>query len=212
MNTDNIIKIITLLVLLILILESISLTFDYSVISEKPVTTDDYKPVTTNSRQQYTKDSLPESNNIKIDESIQSFIGMLDNTPLLTIEIEKINILKNVYQIGSKENNVDKNITIMKESDMPNIKNGNLILGAHSGTGEVAYFTDLIKLQSQDEVIIEYDSKKYIYEIEHQYDALKSGRITIRRDYNKTTLTLFTCNPTKKDKNLIVIAYLKEIN
>ena len=49
------------------------------------------------------------------------------------IEILKINLKKGLYSKDSKKNNVN-NIEILKESDMPDIKNGNFILAGHSGT------------------------------------------------------------------------------
>jgi LPXTG-site transpeptidase (sortase) family protein len=214
MNTFNIIKIITLLVFLILIIESINLTFNYNRIDDIQAASDDYKELgteNTTNNQQYIKTSAIEKEVILVDDSVPPLIETLNNNALLTIEIEKMNLLKTVYQIGSKENNVDKNVSIMKESDMPNIENGNLILGAHSGTGPTAYFNGLIELKEKDKIIIIYDKKSYAYEVAHQYTALKKGRITIRRDPNKKTLTLFTCHPSEKDKNLIVIAYIQKI-
>ena len=74
--------------------------------------------------------------------------------PIGTINISKINLNNNLYSINSKLNTVDKNIEVLKSSDMPDVNNGNFILAAHSGFSSIAYFHNLYKLDIGDEVII----------------------------------------------------------
>lgn len=123
------------------------------------------------------------------------------------IEIPKINLQKRLYDINSYQNDVNKNIGILDSSDMPNVLGGNLILAAHNGNTSVGYFRNLHKLKLGDEVNISYNDVNYTYEITKIYDVLKTGKVNIKRDKSKTTITLITC--LGSDRQLVVIGYLK---
>ena len=89
-----------------------------------------------------------------------------------TIIIKKINLNRHFYPIDSEENTIDKNIMVLKESTMPDIDNSLLILAAHSGTGDIAFFEELDNLSINDEVIIMVDNylskqKIYLYSKRH---------------------------------------------
>ena len=68
---------------------------------------------------------------------------------IAVLEIPTINLKKGLLDIDDKNNNVDKNIEILKGSSMPD-QGGNLILAAHNGLGRVAYFRNLHKLSILD--------------------------------------------------------------
>lgn len=123
------------------------------------------------------------------------------------IEIPKINLQKRLYDINSYQNDVNKNIEILDSSDMPNVLGGNLILAAHNGNTSVGYLRNLHKLKLGDEVNISYNDVNYTYEITKIYDVLKTGKVNIKRDKSKTTITLITC--LGSDRQLVVIGYLK---
>ena len=74
-----------------------------------------------------------------------SYVGVL--------KIDKINLERGFVDKNSPYNNVDINIQTLKESDMPDAKNGNVILAGHSGNGRTAYFKNLYKLEKDDIVI-----------------------------------------------------------
>ena len=60
------------------------------------------------------------------DKSITyNYIGIL--------EISKLGIKKGFLNLESPYNNVNKNVTLIEYSTMPDVENGNLILAAHSG-------------------------------------------------------------------------------
>lgn len=124
------------------------------------------------------------------------------------VEISKIDLRRKLYKIGSKENNVSKNIEILESSSMPDENGGNFILAAHNGNSSVGHFKNLHKLEIGDEVILTYNGKKYIYKIADKYDVLKTGKVAIRRDRTKNTITLITC--LGLDRQLVVIGYLKQ--
>ena len=125
---------------------------------------------------------------------------------IFLLEIPKINVENKVYGKDSHLNNIDKNVQLMSESDLPDVNLGNVIIGGHSGTGPLAYFKNLHLLNLNDEIIIKYNNNDYLYYIKKIYTDDKNGSIVIRRNYSKDTLTLFTCNPNDKDSYLIIIA------
>ena len=122
------------------------------------------------------------------------------------LEIPKIGFSRGFVDKNSKDNNVDKNITVIKESSMPDVKGGNLIIAGHSGTGPLAFFNELYNLTKNDRVYVHYNNTKYIYKIVNIYKQKKIGKIKIYRSKSKTTLTLVTCTNNNKNTQTIYIA------
>ena len=125
------------------------------------------------------------------------------------IIIKKLNIKNNLYKKNSIHNNVDKNITILNDSIEPNKDNSILFIAAHSGTGKLAYFKNLDKLEINDEIIIIYDNKKYSYEVKEIWEEEKNGYIHVKKN-EKKQLILTTCSPTKNNKQLIINCTIKD--
>ena len=136
-------------------------------------------------------------------QDIESYIGYL--------EISKISFRRGFYNIDSSLNNVDANIEIIKGSDMPDVTNGNLIIAGHSGTGWNSFFRNLYKLEIGDEAIVTYAGLNYRYKITNIYKEQNTGTVSIRRNYDKTTLTLITCTKDDSSTQTIYIAELSSI-
>lgn len=120
------------------------------------------------------------------------------------IEIPKIGLKKGLYSKESSNNNVNRNIEILDESDMPDKTNGNVILAGHSGNGRTAYFKNLHKLDSDDLVYIYYQGGRYGYKLVNRYEITKTGVADIVRNGNRNTLTLITCKHNT-DKQIVFI-------
>ena len=125
------------------------------------------------------------------------------------LEIPKINIKRGFLNSKDKGNNVNKNLQVIKGSDMPNVKNGNLIIAAHSGNSYISYFKNLHKLSNDDVAYVYFNNIKYTYKVAGKYDAEKNGKVTIHRDNKKNTLTLITCSQTDKTKQIVYILELE---
>ncbi len=125
------------------------------------------------------------------------------------IKIPKIGLKKGLANKGSYYNNVNRNILVVKESDMPDKDKGNVILAGHSGSGRTAYFKNLHKLERDDEVSIFYNGNEYKYKVLNQYDIEKTGTANIVRNAEKSTLTLITCRHNT-NKQIIYICELVE--
>ena len=126
----------------------------------------------------------------------------------MIVEIPNIGLKKGLCSIGQECNAVSKNIQILKESDMPNVTNGNLLLAGHNGNSKVSFFNKLDKLKVNDSIYIYYNGTKYEYKLFNYYDIKKTGKAIIHRDNDKTTLVLITCKKNTDDKQVVYIAYL----
>ena len=125
------------------------------------------------------------------------------------IKIPKIGVEKGLCKKGTSCNNVNRNIQILNEATYPDVANGNFILAGHSGNGRTAYFKNVDKLKTDDEIYIIYNGFQYKYKIVNIYDIEKTGTANIIRNKEKTTLTLVTCRHNT-NKQIIVISELVE--
>ncbi|MDD2409830.1 MAG: sortase [Bacilli bacterium] len=156
--------------------------------------------------------------NVEEDLHVEtSVINEIPNTPVSAIDyskyyvgylsIPKLDLKKGFTEIDNKYNNVNRNIQVIKPSDYPDKVAGNFIIAGHSGNSSVSFFKDLYKLNLEDELIITYNGIEYKYIIKNIYTDAKDGDLAIKRNKNKTTLTLITC--TKGDKTTQTI-YITE--
>ena len=127
---------------------------------------------------------------------------------IAVLKIPKINLEKGLVERTSKYNNINYGVEILKESDSPDVINGNVILAAHSGTANISYFRNLDKINVGDGAIIYYQGKTYNYKFVKIYDVEKTGKAKIDRDNNTSTLTLVTCRHNT-NKQIILIAELQ---
>ena len=125
---------------------------------------------------------------------------------LMTLDIPSINFTGNIYDKKSKLNDIDKNIIILNDSDLPSDKNGIVLIGGHSGIGKYAYFKNLNKVKIGDKLIITYDNIKYYYEVNNYYLEKKDGNIRINNFNNINKLILYTCNPNDKKNYLVIVS------
>ncbi|HIT10133.1 MAG TPA: sortase [Candidatus Onthousia faecigallinarum] len=177
------------------------LSFDYmnnQFYDDEQIVDDVY---TTNvSSEDSSSDSTSSSS---VTSNLEHYIGYL--------EIPKLGFRRGFYNIDSALNTVEANIEVIKGSSMPDVENGNLIIAGHSGTGWKAFFNDLHLLEVGDEARVLYQGNTYIYQITNIYKDKNTGRLAIKRDYNKTTLTLVTCTNNDSSTQTIYIAELLRV-
>ena len=138
---------------------------------------------------------------VKPSEPTESYVAVL--------EIPKINLKKGIYKLGSKYNNVNRNIAILSPSDYPDVKNGNFVLAAHSGSGYISFFKNLYKVDNGDMAYVYYNNVKYSYKITYIYKQEKTGKINVFRPYDKSTLMLITCTKNDNTKQTVYVAVLQ---
>ena len=149
----------------------------------------------------YINDTISEPDSkverLNREEGKEEYLGIL--------EIPKINLKKGFYSINSKNNNINKNITILKESKLPNMDGSIIYLVAHSGYGYLAYFRELNKLKINDIINIDINNIKYKYTVFDIYEMEKNGKIVINHNIKEKYLVLSTCS---NNKQLVVISKL----
>ena len=155
------------------------------------------------------------NNNISSETTEKTEIAkeeVKSTTPLdyiAILKIQSIGLEKGLVSKDSYYNNVNKNIKILDESDMPDEENGNVILAAHSGNGKNAFFKNLNKLEIDNIVSIFYNGNEYRYRMVNTYDVEKTGTVEILRNAQKNTLTLITCRHNT-NKQIVIICDLVE--
>ena len=152
-----------------------------------------------------------EENNGTEEKTPTQYVDPYERYYIGTLEIPKINLNKGFTDISSKYNTVSKNIEVVETSTYPDVDKGNFIIAAHSGTSYLAYFKNLYKLTIGDTAYVNYNGKRYTYQIVNIYEQDKTGEIAIYRDVNKTTMTLVTCTKDSKTKQTIYILELTNI-
>lgn len=156
--------------------------------------------------QEEIKQTPPAETNEEKQEEIKS-TNPLDYVAVL--KIPSIGLEKGLVSKDSYYNNVNKNIKILDESNMPDKENGNVILAAHSGNGRTAFFKNLNKLKKDNIVSVFYNGYEYKYKMVNTYDVEKTGTVEIVRNSEKNTLTLITCRHNT-NKQIVVICELVE--
>lgn len=159
----------------------------------------------------YINDSKIKVNIVSIDnentinnEEVNNYLGI--------ISIPKINLEQGFYGIDNPMNNVDKNIELISNSNMPDVENGTLILAAHSGNDRVSYFNKLYKLNIDDEIEIIYNKSKYLYKLIDIYEVEKTGSITLHNINNITSLVLVTCSNFNDNLQVVYISRLVNVS
>ncbi len=153
--------------------------------------------------------------NILTDEPINNNENKEPNKPITItydyigyLEIPKIKLKKGFVDINSKDNNVNKNVAIMKDSIYPDVDGSLMVMAAHNGTCWNCYFKNLEKLSNNDIIYIYYNNVRYTYKLVNIYEVKKTGKVSIYRNSRKTTLALVTCKWGTKDTQVVYIAEL----
>ena len=148
-------------------------------------------------------------NDIKVKEYIDNNMDSIkDDKELDTnnyagvLEIPRINLKRGFLSKTDTNNNVNKNIEILKDSDLQDTENSNVILASHSGNSSVSFFKDLHLLENNDVIYLYYNRIKYEYVVINVEEVKKTGYIQINKDNTEKLLTLITC---KDDYSQIII-------
>ena len=149
--------------------------------------------------------------NNNIIEKFNIIEKRIPNDEIGSLKITSLNINEKLYKIDSEENNVDKHVTILKESIFPDNDNSIVFIAAHSGTGDIAYFKDLDKIKKGDLIVLEINNNKYNYIVKNSWEEKKNGYINVNKE-ESNQLILTTCSPNNMNKQLIVNCIEKESN
>lgn len=136
---------------------------------------------------------------ISVEEKkgVACYLNNEESKYISVLEIPKINFKRGL----TEEYNIDKNISFLEDSDMPNEKNSTTIIAGHSGNSSNSYFNDLYKLKIGDYANLFYNKEKYQYQIYNIEKIDKTGKLELRKE-NYKRLILITCE--ESDKQLII--------
>lgn len=124
------------------------------------------------------------------------------------LEIPTINLRRGLYEKNDPNNNVNRNIYILKDTVLPDESDvSHILLASHSGNSYISYFKNLHKLDENDEVYFYYNNTKYVYSIYKIYEVDKTGNVELKRT-NNSDITLITCKGNL-NKQIVVIGTLK---
>ena len=147
-----------------------------------------------------------EEESIRVEEASSSNTNIVNSYYIGVLEIQKIGLKRGFVDMYAKENNINQNVTILKNSTFPDQENSNLILAAHSGTAYISFFNNLYFLNKGDIATIFYKHKKYDYRITNIYTQPKVGKLAIMKRTTKNTLTLITCTNNDSTTQTVYIA------
>lgn len=132
------------------------------------------------------------------------------NSYFSILEIPKISLKKELYDVSDKRNDVNQNILVHSESIFPGENKSFVILAAHSGNGAHAYFKNLYQLERFDEIKLYYQNKIYIYEIVEIEKQAKTGTLLLKQN-KKDMLLLITCTYHDSKSQTIYYAVSKNV-
>ena len=154
-----------------------------------------------------TIENVPIVENVDNHDNTNSYV--VDYSKYLAVlEIPKIGLKRGFYDVGSKYNNIQYNVTMLQGSTLPDVVNGNLILIAHSGDAYISYFAYLYRLNIGDIIYITYAGRRYEYQLVDVYEVEKNGVVSIRRNKERTTLTMVTCT---RNNDYTQTVYISEL-
>lgn len=159
--------------------------------------------------------------NYQLNKNNTKPVEILPSDPEFSIVIPKINantkVIKNVDPFDSNiyQRALTQGVAHAKDTSTPD-KSGNTFIFAHSAGNWYeanqfnAVFYLLNKLETGDEIIVYYQSQKYIYSVD-EIKFVKPDEINyLSNQQNTNRLTLMTCWPPGTTlKRLVVISTLK---
>ncbi len=177
-NAKNIKKIKTIILIVF-----ITLINSLYIIMRNSIPTNNILPKETMEQEYYQKDQ--ENLNFKEEKPLEN--------PTNILEIPKINLKEAVPDINSTQNNVNKNIYVVKETIFPGTgKTSHIILAAHSGYNKISFFKRLPELKKDDIINFYYKNKQYTYKIVQAKEIEKNGTMIWESTF-KDDITLITC-------------------
>ena len=103
--------------------------------------------------------------------------------PMARLIIPKLSIDKDIYSLNSYNNNIERNITLLEGSVLPENNTSIIFLAAHSGTSGVSFFSNLDKLNYDDIIVFVYNNYRYSYKVSSIYEQEKDSINTLLYEF-----------------------------
>ena len=134
-------------------------------------------------------------------DNLLEIINFREEDKLFEIYIPRIKLKGNVYNIGSKNNNVDYNIELLDNS---NLEENLYFLASHSGSSRASYFDNLVYLEKGDFIILRNKDRILIFVVRDMFYIDKSGYFNVSYSATGRELFLITCSLNYVNRQLIV--------
>lgn len=186
---------------------AISLSWNYLVKMKDNIYSDMRIAMMDDEEENDIVEEVPKVENVEKKDDDNNYV--IDYSKYLgVLEIPRIGLKRGFYNVGSKYNRIEYNVTMVGGSSLPDVENGNLVLIAHSGDAYISYFAYLYRLNVGDVVYVTYAGTRYEYQIVNIYEVQKNGMVVIHRNREKTSLTMITCT---KDNDFTQTVYVSEL-
>jgi LPXTG-site transpeptidase (sortase) family protein len=129
-------------------------------------------------------------------------------TPLL--KIPRLDMKQEIHT-GSTTAELSKGVWLVPKTSTPDKQSNTVIVGHRFTYAGPAVFYFLDKIQLHDKIYIDWQKKRYTYEVEN-IKEVPPTELSVHAPTPKPTLTLYTCTPLLTAKNrLVITAKLMEV-
>lgn len=160
-----------------------------------------------------TQPVLSQSDSVTADQELQS--DQLEEDTQPTIRISKISVIAPIAYNNIPEDEeafqaeLRYGVVHYPNTALPGNPGNSVIFGHSSGVwwaaGDYKFiFSQLDKLENGDKIFIDFDSKRYMYEVTAKR-VVEANDVSVLQPTNGYNLTLLTCFPVGSDKQRLVV-------
>ena len=126
------------------------------------------------------------------------------------VEIPAINLFQGIVQTrDAAATTVHRNVSFMRETDLPTVQGGNFALAAHSGRGNTAFFDKTDRLKPGDFIYIHKQDTVFTYEVVRTHIVHETEVSVLNRPRDgQNIITLITCVRNNDRKRVITVGRL----
>jgi sortase A len=120
-----------------------------------------------------------------------------------TLKIPRLDMKQQIHT-GSTTAELNKGVWLVPKTSTPDKQSNTVIVGHRFTYAGPAVFYFLDKIQLKDKIYVDWQQKRYIYEVQNIKEVPPTA-LSVHAATNKPVLTLYTCTPLLTAKNRLVI-------
>lgn len=157
----------------------------------------------------YNNDLNLKNNQFLVTEEEQKYVeeelNPFGNGQIGFIEIEKLSVILPIYY-GTEENVLQSGSGLLWGSSIPTGKdNTHSVITAHNGLVKAKMFTDLDKLNKDDEFVVSILDKEFICKVKYKNAVEPENFDVISLKEGKKYISLYTCTPYGLNTHRLVV-------
>jgi LPXTG-site transpeptidase (sortase) family protein len=146
-------------------------------------------------------------------EKVSAVTARLSKEPISsepTLKIPRLDMKQQIHT-GLTTADLNKGVWLVPKTSTPDKQSNTVIVGHRFTYAGPAVFYFLDKVQLRDKLYVDWQNKRYIYEVEN-IKEVPPTELSVHAPTPKPTLTLYTCTPLLTAKNrLVITAKLMEV-